>query len=223
MNQTVLVTGASRGIGLALAKKLLAKEYTVIGTSRSGVIDSIKHKNFHPLALDVTRIESIEESHKKIFDRFDQIDCVINNAGMGPDLDQLIPDAVSFNSTFEVNVKGVVLFTEPLLERISERGSVLVISSKMGSIKQCTAFDSVGYRVSKSALNMYTKILANRLPSIKIAAVHPGYVKTEISETALLHGRLTPEQSAENILNFMESDFKSGIFWDSEIGSELPW
>ena len=39
---------------------------------------------------------------------------------MGPDLDQLIPDAVSFNSTFELNVKGVVLFTEPLLERISD-------------------------------------------------------------------------------------------------------
>jgi NAD(P)-dependent dehydrogenase (short-subunit alcohol dehydrogenase family) len=223
LNQTVLLTGASRGIGLALAKKLLVKGFNVIGTSRSGVIDSIQHENFHPIALDVTCIESIEESHKKIFDRFDQIDSVINNAGMGPDLDQLIPDAVSFNSTFEVNVKGVVLFTEPILERVSEKGSVLMISSKMGSIGKCIAFDSVGYRVSKSALNMYTKILANRLSSIKVAAVHPGYVKTEISESALLQGRLTPEQSAENVLSFMESDFKSGIFWDSETGSELPW
>ena len=70
---------------------------------------------------------------------------------------------------------------------------------------------------------MYTKILANHLTSIKVAAVHPGYVKTEISETALLHGRLSPEQSAVNVLSFMESDFKSGIFWDSETGSELPW
>ena len=68
---------------------------------------------------------------------------------MGPDLDQLIPDAVSFNSTFEVNVKGVVLFTEPLLERISDSGSVLMISSKMGSIEKCISFDSLGYRVLK--------------------------------------------------------------------------
>mgnify|MGYP006079090813 FL=1 len=68
---------------------------------------------------------------------------------MGPDLDQLIPDAVSLNSTFEVNIKGVVLFIETLLERISDSGSVLMISSKMGSIEKCIAFDSVGYRVLK--------------------------------------------------------------------------
>tara|TARA_B110000027_G_C16094897_1_gene290307 strand:+ start:1463 stop:1609 length:147 start_codon:yes stop_codon:yes gene_type:complete len=48
-------------------------------------------------------------------------------------------------------------------------------------------------------------------------------VKTEISETALLQGRLNLEQSAVNVSSLMESDFKSGIFWDSETGSELPW
>ena len=75
---------------------------------------------------------------------FDQTDSFINNAGMCPDLDQLIPDAVSLNSTFEVNIKGVVLFTEPLLKRISVSGSVLMVFSKMGSIEKCIAFDSVG-------------------------------------------------------------------------------
>ena len=134
---------------MALPKKLLAKGYNVIGTSRSGVIDSIQHENFHPLALDVTRTKSLEESHKKIFDRFDKTDSFINNAGMGPDLDQLIPDAVSLNSTFEVNIEGVVLLTEPLLERISDSGSVLMISSKMGSIEKCIAFDSLGCSVLK--------------------------------------------------------------------------
>ena len=68
---------------------------------------------------------------------------------MGPDLDQLIPDAVSLNSTFEVNIEGVVLLTEPLLERISDSGSVLMISSKMGSIEKCIAFDSLGCSVLK--------------------------------------------------------------------------
>jgi NAD(P)-dependent dehydrogenase (short-subunit alcohol dehydrogenase family) len=98
-----------------------------------------------------------------------------------------------------------------------------MISSKMGSIDKCIDSDSVGYRTSKSALNMYTKILANRLSeSIKVVAVHPGYVKTQISEIAMINGRLTPEQSAENIFSFLESDYKTGSFWDLEAGTELP-
>ena len=52
--------------------------------------------------------------------------------------------------------------------------------------------------------------------------MHPGYVKTQISGIALINGRLTPEQSAENIFSFLESDYKTGSFWDSEAGTELP-
>jgi NAD(P)-dependent dehydrogenase (short-subunit alcohol dehydrogenase family) len=115
------------------------------------------------------------------------------------------------------------LFAETFLAKIAEKGSVTMISSKMGSIDKCIDSDSVGYRTSKSALNMYTKILANRLSeSIKVVAVHPGYVKTQISEIAMINGRLTPEQSAENIFSFLESDYKTGSFWDLEAGTELP-
>ena len=224
MNTIVLITGASKGIGLALAKNMLAKNYIVIGTSRNGVMEQIQHPNFHPIALNVTEIASVKKAHREIFKRFDHIDMLINNAGIGPDLNQDLPDPISFDATFEVNVKGVIAFTEPVLEKIVKHGSLIMISSKMGSITQCTYADAVGYRVSKSALNMYTKILVNRyLDSLKVAAVHPGYVKTAISETALLQGRLTPEQAAENILAFIESDFKSGTFWDSEAGCVLPW
>ena len=115
------------------------------------------------------------------------------------------------------------MFTKTFLAKIAEKGSVIMISSKMGSIDKCIDYDSVGYRMSKSALNMYTKILANRLSEyIKVVAVHPGYVKTQISGIALINGRLTPEQSAENIFSFLESDYKTGSFWDLEAGTELP-
>jgi NAD(P)-dependent dehydrogenase (short-subunit alcohol dehydrogenase family) len=174
--------------------------------------------------LDVTNIESVKKAYQEISDRFDQLDIIINNAGIGPDLNQKTLQITSFDETFEVNVKGVVLFTETFLAKIAEKGSVIMISSKMGSIDKCIDSDSVGYRTSKSALNMYTKILANRLSeSIKVVAVHPGYVKTQISEIAMINGRLTPEQSAENIFSFLESDYKTDSFWDSEAGTELPW
>jgi NAD(P)-dependent dehydrogenase (short-subunit alcohol dehydrogenase family) len=223
IKKKVLITGPSKGIGLAVAKRLLSGGYLVIGSSRSGYIEHVQHENFHPIALDVTNIESVKKAYQEISDRFDQLDIIINNAGIGPDLNQKTLQITSFDETFEVNVKGVVLFTETFLAKIVEKGSVIMISSKMSSIDKCIDSDSVGYRTSKSALNMYTKILANRLSeSIKVVAVHPGYVKTQISEIAMINGRLTPEQSAENIFSFLKSDYKTGSFWDLEAGTELP-
>ena len=209
IKKKVLITGPSKGIGLAVAKRLLSGGYLVIGSSRSGYIEHVQHENFYPIALDVTNIESVKKAYQEISDRFDQLDIIINNAGIGPDLNQKTLQITSFDETF--------------LAKIAEKGSVIMISSKMGSIDKCIDSDSVGYRTSKSALNMYTKILANRLSeSIKVVAVHPGYVKTQISEIAMINGRLTPEQSAENIFSFLESDYKTGSFWDLEAGTELP-
>ena len=220
----VLITGVSKGIGLALAKRLLSEGYLVEGTTKIGYIENVQHENFHPIALDVTNIKSIKKAYQEISDRFDQLDIIINNAGIGPDLNQKTLQITSFDETFEVNVKGVVLFTETFLAKIAEKGSVTMISSKMGSIDKCIDYDSVGYRMSKSALNMYPKILANRLSEhIKVVAVNPGCVKTQISEISLINGRLIPEQSAENIFSFLESDYKTDSFWDSEAGTELPW
>ena len=116
------------------------------------------------------------------------------------------------------------MFTKTFLAKIAEKGSVTMISSKMGSIDKCIDYDSVGYRMSKSALNMYPKISANRLSEyIKVVAVNPGCVKTQISDISLINRRLTPEQSAKNIFFFLESDYKTDSFWDSETGTELPW
>jgi len=64
-----LITGASKGIGLALAKRL-SRGYLVIGSSRSGYIEQVQHENFYPIALDVTNIESVKKAYQEISDRF---------------------------------------------------------------------------------------------------------------------------------------------------------
>lgn len=224
MKKIVLITGASKGIGKALTEKMLSKNFFVIGTSRNGKINNIKHKDFYSLKLDLSSPLSIENAHKEIFDKFEKIDILINNAGIGPDLDTYIPENKSFNLTFEVNVTGTVFFTEPLTEFINKNGMILNMSSEMGSVDACETTGSVAYRMSKSALNMYTKILKNRLKEkVRVASIHPGWVKTSIAEDNIINGRLTPEQSAENIFDFITRDFKNGIFWDSENGTELLW
>ena len=101
---------------------------------------------------------------------------------------------------------------------------ILNVSSKMGSLDVCELTDSVAYRMSKSALNMYTKILSNRLKGkIRVASIHPGWVKTTIIESNMKNGRLTPKESADNIYNFIKSNFNNGTYWNSENESELLW
>lgn len=220
----VVITGASKGIGKALVAVLISKNYFVIGTSRDGEIKNFKSDNFYSLALDLSSIESIKKAHTEIFNTFKSIDVLINNAGVGPDLGMLIPDKESFDVTFGVNVTGTVFFTEPLIKMIRKKGVILNMSSKLGSLTACDSEDSVAYRMSKSALNMYTTILKNRLHNkIKVASIHPGWVKTSIRESNLINARLTPEEAAENIYNFLIKDIDSGIFWDSETEEELLW
>lgn len=222
--KTVLITGVSKGIGKSLTKKMLADNYFVIGTSRDGNLKEFEGENFYHLALDLTSPESIDKAHKSILNKFLQIDILINNAGVGPDLGSQEPDRKSFTQTFEVNVSGTVFFTEPLIKLIPESGKIINISSRIGSMDECETSDSIAYRMSKSALNMYTKILTNRSKGkIKVASVHPGWVKTTIRESNLVNGTLTPEESAARIFSFIKSDFESGMFWNAEKGAKILW
>ncbi|MFK7750553.1 MAG: SDR family NAD(P)-dependent oxidoreductase [Kordia sp.] len=224
MKKVALITGASKGIGFALTKKLLQENFFVIGTSRSGNIEGVEDENFYALQLDISNTESIKSAHEEIFSNFKRIDLLINNAGIGPDLGMQTPEKESFNQTFDVNVTGLVFFTEPLIELVNENGIILNVSSKMGSLAVCESTDSIAYRMSKSALNMYTKILSNRLKNnIRVATIHPGWVQTTIIESNLENARLTPKESADNMFDFLTSEFESGAFWDSETGTDLLW
>ena len=88
IKKKVLITGVSKGIGLALAKRLPCLGYLVIGKSKSGYIENVQHENFLPIALDVTNIKSVKKAYQEISDRFDQLDIIINNARISPDLNQ---------------------------------------------------------------------------------------------------------------------------------------
>lgn len=223
MEKTVLITGASRGIGFALAEHFLNNGYTVIGTSRNEDINNLSHENFVALELDLTKKESIHNINEILSFTIPCIDILINNAGIGPDLYTLEPQINSFEQTFDVNVTGTVFFTEIMRENIKNGGKIINISSKMGSVESCVLTDSVAYRMSKAALNMYTKILANRLADKQfVAAVHPGWVRTTIAD-GNLNGRLSPAESALKIFEFAVSDFETGIFWNIETQSEIAW
>jgi NAD(P)-dependent dehydrogenase (short-subunit alcohol dehydrogenase family) len=223
MSNTVLITGASKGIGFSLSKTFLANGFKVLGTCRTGIIENLKHPNFQSLSLDLSSLDNIKNFEKYFQEHKILLGIVINNAGIGPDLDLEFPEENTFKQTFDVNVIGTTFFTEQICKYVIENGKIINISSKMGSIGMCELADSVAYRMSKTALNMYTKILANRqLGKLFIASVHPGWVRTTISKSNI-NGRLSPEESAQRIYDFVVSDFKTGIFWNIETQTECKW
>lgn len=223
MKKIAIVTGASKGIGLALAKNLLKHNYFVIGTSRYENIKSIDNQDFESVLLDLSSSLSVDLFISRIKEKNIEIDLLINNAGIGPDLDTEKPEKSSFIRTFEVNTTGTVFFIEQILQYISQGGKILNVSSKMGSINLNESYDAVGYRMSKSALNMYTKILSNRIKSrISVASIHPGWVVTTISKSCAF-ARLTPEESASRIIDYIDNKFQNGDFWDAENQVKLDW
>lgn len=209
--KTALVTGASRGIGRATALKLLAENYQVIGTSVSGKIPHIDHPGFTAMKLDLASAEEITQFTGRLRELASGIDLLINNAGVGADVLLQEPDAALFYQTFQVNVYGLVLLTEALLPAIVQGGQILVLSSAMSLLDNIAA-NGPAYRMSKAAVNVYVKMLAQRLKhrDIKVNALEPGWVRTDMG------GRdapVMPDEAADFIVRTISSGTATGHFW----------
>lgn len=215
----VFILGASQGIGLGLVQQYLNAGYEVVASSRNGRIDDLTHNRLQVVPLDVTKPTDLTQLVNTL--QGQRFDLLINNAGIGPDLAQPLPDRKSFAQTMAVNLEGIVFATEALLPLLDLSGKLINISSKMGSIANCQASTSVAYRVSKAGLNMYSKTLSERLIQ-RVAVVHPGFVRTNISDFNS-HAPLSPADSAERIYKFEQSDFETGTYWDCQENVPLAW
>ncbi|MEO6488686.1 MAG: SDR family NAD(P)-dependent oxidoreductase [Ferruginibacter sp.] len=218
----ILITGASDGIGLALANKFLNEGFHVIGSSRTGNITSIVHQDFFVIQLDVTSEASIGEAAKVIHEKYKFVDILINNAGVGTDLGTMAPQRTTFEQTINTNVTGLVFFAEAVLDLITNGGQVINVSSQLGSMTLRPHINSTAYRMSKAALNMYTKVLAERLKgqNIKVISLHPGWVATKLSTKG---APLTTISSANSVYNIIINNKPTATFWNAETGKELPW
>ena len=218
--KVVFITGASRGIGRALAEKFLEEDYFVIGTSTSGRA-LFKHENLIFLKLDLASSKSISACVNDFIKLKKKIDLLINNAGM------VVEEEVDSNNlktdylrrTLEVNLIGTIDFTEKLISSINKGGQIVNISSKSGSLgSEAYTLNYPSYRISKVALNMFTKVLANRLKdSIKVSSIHPGSVKTDMNPEALM----STKESAGDIYKRIISLKETGQFWYKQ--EKYPW
>lgn len=217
--KTTLITGASRGIGRALAEKFLANGDFVIGTSRSGEA-KFSRENLLMIPLEISDSASREDAAQKIRDFGKKIDILVNNAGMfhlGDDQETINVDVL--RETLEVNTLGPIDFTERLVPLMNDGGHIVNVSSRRGSMTFTSESLYPDYGISKAALNMFTRILAARLKGrVTVSSVHPGYVKTDMNEG---HGEIEPEEAANDIFTLASSDVETGGFWYK--GERFPW
>jgi len=217
-----IVTGANKGIGLALVEVLRQREINVLATCRKSSPELERTGAEIVSGIEVTEDSALQKLVAAVGAR--SIDLLINNAGImaWPEpLDAL--DAASIKKQFEVNALAPLLITQALRARLGRGAKVGLITSRMGSIDDNGSGGAYGYRMSKAALNMAGKSLAVDLKpqGVAVAILHPGMVKTELTGS---HGQVEPLDSARGLLARLDELTleTSGGFWHAN-GQRLPW
>lgn len=223
---SILITGANRGIGFALAKAALARGWTVYGSARTEpqAADMAKGlPDLKPLVFDVTNRAEVAAAAEQVDG---QLDILINNAGIiGPELQSTLDmDFDGFLKTLEVNTIAPLAVSQAFLPKLraSDKGRILSISSQM-SWMGYQASDRIAYRASKSALNKVMQGLATDLreEGIAVAVIDPGWVRTDMGGSTADN---EPEHVAEGILSVADklSISVTGTFF-KWTGEERPF
>lgn len=184
--KTIWITGASSGIGQALAQTLLSQGHRVIVSARSE--DKLKdladaHEHCIAMPVDVTDRDATAACLADIDARFGGLDWLVANAGICEYVDLPTLDVEMFRRTYEINFFANVTLTEqalPLLAKRPEARLVYVSSSaQLLPLPRAQAYSS-----SKAALSHFGEIMAADLgaTSVKVCTVHPGFVKTPLTD-----------------------------------------
>jgi 3-oxoacyl-[acyl-carrier protein] reductase len=199
MRKTAIVTGASRGIGRAIAKRLAADGFAVVinyagNTAKAEeAVSEITSAGGRAIAIqaDVANAEDVKQLFEKTLKAFGQIDVVVNNAGIMPLSTITKNDVETFDKVINTNLRGTFLVLAQAAQHVAEGGRIIAFSSSV----LAKSFPAYGpYIASKAGVEGLVHVLANELRGHKITvnAIAPGPVATE-----LFLGDKTQEQIAQ--------------------------
>ncbi len=224
--QTVVVVGASRGIGWELCEQLVARGDHVVATCRedegAARLASLDPTRCQVVRMDARAPEDIAALRDAVGEQ--AVDALFHSAAVmppdAPSLDEM--DFAAWSDAFTINVQApyrVITALQASLRR-SSRPRAIALSSIMG----CLHRDSGGYyayRSSKAALNKVMKLLSRDLADIVVCPVHPGWVRTEMGGS---EAELSVEESAAGLIAWSDrlTLEHTGRFWQWD-GSELAW
>jgi NAD(P)-dependent dehydrogenase (short-subunit alcohol dehydrogenase family) len=227
VERVALVSGANRGIGREIARQLAAQGYTVVlgardadkGTAAAGEIGAV------PLELDVADQQSVDRAAAEVESRFGRLDALVNNAGIYNDWAQSGTDAdlEGVQEVLDTNLFGAWRLAKafiPLMER-NAYGRIVNVSTGMAQLSDMNG-GSPGYRVSKTALNALTRILASELEgtNVKVNSVCPGWVRTDMGGSGAPRSVEEGADTAVWLATLPDDGPSGGFFRDRE---PIPW
>ncbi|MEO0465327.1 MAG: SDR family oxidoreductase [Pseudomonadota bacterium] len=221
---TTLITGANRGIGLALVQEFKSRGHEVIATARdiAGATE-LNATGADVLPLEVTSAESTANLVAALDGR--PIDYAIANAGIGATGTFGELDYDAFRDILEVNTIGPIRTLEALTANVaaSDAKMMAAITSRLGSIESSDAGWGLSYRTSKAALNMALRAAAKTVAEdgITVLTLHPGHVRTDMGGG---HAPTLPDESAKGLADAIlgAAPAKELRFMDFR-GEALPW
>lgn len=217
----ILITGAARGIGLALTRQLAARGDRVIALCRTASPELSQIEGIRIITdIDVTDEAAVQRLGAQLDKQ--PLDTVVHNAGLlsAETLQNLDIDRI--RRQFEINSLAPLRITQALLPNLRNGSKIVLITSRMGSVDDNTSGGMYGYRMSKAALNIAGKSLAIDLrpAGIAVGIFHPGLVATEMTG----HQGISPDEAAADLIERIDqlSPENSGQFYHAN-GEPLPW
>ncbi|MBE1537575.1 SDR family oxidoreductase [Actinomadura algeriensis] len=189
-NKIVLVTGASSGIGEAVAARLVAEGHQVVaGARRTDRLDALAERTakepggLHPVRLDVTDRADVEAFVRTAHDRFGRIDAVIANAGIMPlsRLDALLVD--EWDRMIDVNVRGLLYSIAAALPRFTAQDSGHFVTIASIGAHEVTPTAAVYCGTKYAAWAITEGLRRESAPSIRVTTVSPGVVSSELADS----------------------------------------
>lgn len=239
MEQTVLVTGADRGLGLALCTGLLKQGWHVFAGQYMPEwleLDDLMQEfpqTLHFIPLDISSMKSVQAAAEIVSAHTDHLDVLINNAGVTSETSNFtIREPQDYNEMrrlYNVNALGALRAVEAFLPLMERGGAkrLCFVSSEAGSIGRSKRTSWFGYCMSKASLNMGVKILFNDLhpAGYTFRVYHPGWVRSYMHGEKNMDATLEPEEAAAYAIPYFLNDREDEgrlAMVDYE-GNEWPW